>query len=161
MLKRCSSQLVPRDIQFTLDRFFSDLEASGISYVGHGVVSDEGDHTGYFSNDKWGHFYIEKQCFFDEPILDNYHKEETTLNLISWDKVKDCHSIAHLRNQQTEITSGLTICRQENGFNTFFNIGFKEGVDLVDFSFFKRDLLLAYFSIFNNYHLRWRSEKRY
>lgn len=156
-IERSSSEIVPRDIQSTLDMFFGDIKTVGVSYLGHGVVSDQGDHTGYFSNKEWGQFYMQNQCFFAEPILKLYEKEP--LSVIPWVSVKDCNSIAQLRNERAQLTSGLTICRKEDKFNTFFNIGLNEHVNIVDFSFFKRDVLLAYFTIFNNCHLRWRKEK--
>jgi hypothetical protein len=156
-IERSSSEIVPRDIQSTLDMFFGDIKTVGVSYLGHGVVSDRGDHTGYFSNKEWGQVYMQNQYFFAEPILQLYEKEP--LSLIPWVSVEDCNSIAQLRNERAQLTSGLTICRKEDGFNTFFNIGLNENVNIIDFSFFKRDVLLAYFTIFNNCHLRWRKEK--
>ena len=159
MLDRLSSNGVPREIQIKLDLFFGDLKAVGISYIGHGVVSDQGNHTGYFSNEKWGQFYVQNKYFFVEPILKNYAKKK--IDLISWGALEDIHSISHTRNEFTNIVSGMTICKKENEFNTFFNVGFDKEVDLIEFSFFKRDLLLAYFQIFNNCHLLWRKQKEY
>lgn len=159
MLSRLSSHAVPWEIRVKLDLFFGDLREVGISYIGHGVVCEQGNHTGYFSNEKWGQFYVQNKYFFDEPILDNYTAKK--MDLISWRALEDAHSIAHTRNEFTKIVSGMTICKQENEFNTFFNIGFDKDIDLIEFSFFKRDLLLAYFQIFNNSHLLWRKEKGY
>ncbi len=157
MLNRISSQLIPWEIQNKLDLFFGDLREVGVSYIGHGVVSDGGHHTGYFSNENWGRFYIENRYFFSEPILTNYEKKH--LDLIPWLSVEDRHSIVRVRNEYINVNSGMTVCKKEGEFNTFFNIGFKEGIDIIDFCFFKRDLLLAYFTIFNNYHLMWRKNQ--
>jgi len=157
VINRLSSEIIPRDLQNTLDMFFGDLQPVGVSYLEHGVVSDQGDHTGYFSNKEWGQVYMQNQYFFSEPILQLY--EEKSLSLIPWASIEDCNSIAQLRNERDQLTSGLTLCRKEGEFNTFFSIGLNETIDIIEFSFFKRDVLLAYFSIFNNCHLRWRKEK--
>ncbi len=141
MLKRLSSQGVPWEVQIKLDEFFEDLKQRDISYIGHGVVSDEGKHTGYFSDKKWGEIYIQRQFFFIEPILENYRK--TNIGLISWKKLKDTNAVGRIRNEFTSLTSGLTICKREGRFNTFFN----------------KDILLAYFNIFNNSHILWRKYK--
>ena len=159
MVNRNSSQTVPKEIHKKLDEFFEDLKAVGISYIGHGVINDLGNHTGYFSNEKWGQFYIENKYFFTEPILEKY--KEGAMDLITWGALKDANSIARIRNEHAKIISGMTICKKEDEFSTFFNIGFDKDIDLTEFSFFKRDLLLAYFNIFNNYHLSWRKWKGY
>ncbi len=159
MLNRLSSNAVPWELQIKLDLFFNDLKAVGVSYIGHGVVSDQGNHTGYFSNEKWGQVYVQNKYFFVEPILENYEKKQ--MDLISWGTLKDAHSISHTRNEFTKIVSGMTLCKKVDEFNTFFNIGFNKDIDLIEFSFFKRDLLLAYFQIFNNNHLLWRKRKGY
>jgi hypothetical protein len=156
-IHRLSSEVVPEDIQNTLDILFKKLKEVGVSYLGHGVVSDKGDHSGYFSDKAWGKIYMKNQYFFAEPILDRY--EEKPLSLIPWVSVKDRHSIAQLRNEHTKIASGLTICKRENKFNTFFNIGLDERVDILEFSFFKKDALLDYFTKFNDCHLNWRKKK--
>lgn len=159
MLNRLSSQAVPREIKNRLDVFFEDLKAAGIAYVGHGVVSDDDHHTGYFSNQHWGNFYIQNQYFFVEPILEHY--ERTKVDLISWEEADSSpSSVDYSRRMCTQIVSGMTICQQEKEFNTFFNVGFDKNVDLVKFLFFKRDLLLAYFRIFNNDHLLWRKGRQ-
>ena len=157
MLKRLSSQAIPNEIQDKLDLFFEELKEVGVAYIGHGVVSDQGNHTGYFSDKKWGELYVQNQYFFDEPILNNYEKNE--IDLISWGKVEDQHSIAHIRNEFTNVISGVTICKKDNGFNTFFNLGFKQDIDLARFSFLKKDIILEYFTAFNKYHLLWRKQK--
>jgi hypothetical protein len=159
MLIRLSSQAVPKDIHHKLDSFFQDLKAVGISYIGHGVVSNEGNHTGYFSNEEWGEFYVQNQYFFAEPILENYQQKQ--IDLISWEKVEGKNAIAHARNACTKIVSGMTICKKDEDFNTFFNLGFDKDVNLAEFIFLKRDLLLAYFKIFNSCHLLWRKGKGY
>jgi len=159
MLERHSSQGVPWEIQIKLDDFFEDLKAGEVSYIGHGVVSDRGDHTGYFSDKNWGAIYIQKQFFFLEPILEHYKKN--AMDLICWGKLEDSNFIAHTRNEFTATTSGLTICKREGQFNTFFNIGFQKNIDLVEYAFFQRDVLLAYFDIFNNSHLLWRKQKNF
>lgn len=159
MLNRISSRAVPKEIQSKLDIFFEDLKNTGIAYVGHGVVSDLGNHTGYFSNEKWGEYYIQNKYFFEEPILKNYERDETSL--IVWNTLEDINSIAQKRNEFTKLLSGMTICKKDEGFNTFFNVGFDKDIDLIEFSFLKRDLLLAYFNVFNNYHLAWRKWKGY
>jgi hypothetical protein len=159
MLKRLSSEAVPQEIHKKLDVFFADLQAVGVFYIGHGVISDEGNHTGYFSNSKWGEIYVQKKFFFKEPILENY--EVKNIDLITWKIPEDINSIGRIRNEFTHIASGMTICKKEGKFNTFFNIGFDNKIDLIEFSFFKRDLLLAYFDIFNNYHLAWRKCRGY
>ena len=157
MLLRTSSKAVPKEVQEKLDLFFGDLKASGISYIGHGIINQQGDHTGYFSNEAWGELYIENQFFFNEPILENY--ATNNLELISWKTLKSPNSVSEARTEFTKIISGLTLCKIEGKFNSFFNVGFDRDIDLVEFAFFKRDLLLAYFSIFNNYHLSWRKWK--
>lgn len=157
MLKRTSSKSVPKEIQEKLDLFFGDLKTNDISYIGHGIINQQGEHTGYFSNEKWGKFYIENQFFFKEPILENYNTDG--LDLISWKLLKHPNSVSEARTEFTKLISGITLCKIEGEFNSFFNIGFDRDIDLVRFSFFKRDLLLAYFSIFNNYHLSWRKGK--
>ncbi|MBA3814270.1 MAG: hypothetical protein H0X26_07255 [Alphaproteobacteria bacterium] len=157
MLERLSSQGVPWEVQIKLDEFFEDLKERGISYIGHGVVSDQGKHTGYFSDKQWGEIYIQRQFFFIEPILENYRK--TNIGLICWNTLKDTNAIAHMRNEFTSITSGLTICKREGQFNTFFNIGFSKDIDLVEYTFFNKDILLAYLNIFNNSHILWRKYK--
>jgi len=159
MLNRRSSTTVPREVHHKLDEYFENLKAVGISYIGHGVISDTGNHSGYFSNEKWGRFYIENKYFFSEPILEKY--EEGNLGLITWGSLKDANTVARIRHEHTKLTSGMTICKKEKGFDTFFNLGFDKDIDLIEFSFFKRDLLLAYFNIFNNYHLQWRKWEGY
>lgn len=69
MLKRTSSKSVPKEIQEKLDLFFGDLKTNDISYIGHGIINQQGEHTGYFSNEKWGKFYIENQFFFQGTNL--------------------------------------------------------------------------------------------
>jgi len=157
MLNRLSSQNVPKEIQNKLDWFFGDLKEIGVAYIGHGVVNDQGNHTGYFSNREWGELYIQNQYFFFEPIIQNYTKKD--MSLIPWGTLEDNHSIARIRSEYTKISSGVTLCKKDNEFNTFFNIGFSQDIDLIDFLFFKRDVLLSYFQIFNNYHLFWRKSK--
>jgi hypothetical protein len=157
MFNRISSCELPKEIQAKLHIFFEDLKNIGISYLGHGVVNNKGNHTGYFSNNDWGKSYISNRYFFNEPILQNF--EQNHANLILWSGVKDSNSIAQIRNQFINLVSGMTICKEEAGYHTFFNIGFTTDVNLADFCFYKRDLLLAYFNIFNNYHLSWRKEK--
>lgn len=159
MLIRLSSESVPSEIKSKLDLFFGDLQAVGISYIGHGVVSALGNHTGYFSNEKWGETYVENKFFFVEPILEGYKQKK--MDLISWSALKDTNSIIQIRTEFTKIISGMTLCKKEDEFNTFFNIGFESEIDLIEFSFFKRDLLLAYFNIFNSYHVSWRRWRGY
>jgi len=159
MINRQASRTVPKEVHEKLDEFFENLKAVGISYIGHGVINDLGNHSGYFSNEKWGQFYIDNKYFFTEPILDEY--KEGKMDLVSWESLKDANAVARIRNEQTNIISGMTICKKEKDFDTFFNIGFDQNIDLIEFSFFKRDLLLAYFDIFNNYHLQWRKWKGY
>ena len=159
MLNRLSSQAVPMEIQNKLDIFFGDLKEVGIAYLGHGVVSDQGDHTGYFSNKSWGEIYIQNKYFFVEPILKNYKNQE--IDVISWTALEDVRSIARTRNEFVQLGSGMTICKRDNAFNTFFNIGFNKDVDIIRFSFLKRDILLAYFTIFNSCHLSWRKQKSF
>lgn len=160
MIKRISSQSIPKEVQDKLDLFFGELKEIGVSYIGHGVVSDEGNHSGYFSNKKWGELYIKQQYFFAEPILKNY-KTKKEIDLISWTMVKDSHSIAQMRNEFIQVTSGVTICQKEGAFNTFFNIGFDRDYDLARFTFLNKDLLLAYFHAFNENHLVWRKHKSF
>ena len=69
MLKRLSSEAVPQEIHKKLDVFFADLQAVGVFYIGHGVISDEGNHTGYFSNSKWGEIYVQKNSFLKNLSL--------------------------------------------------------------------------------------------
>jgi len=157
MLKRISSVAVPLDLKDQLDVFFEDLKAAGVSYIGHGVVSDRGDHTGYFSDETWGAHYIKNMYFFAEPILNNYEYKKSIL--IPWETVNETDSIAKERNEYVNISSGMTICKTENEFNTFFNVGLDKSINLMEFSFFKRDLLISYFRIFNNYHLLWRIKR--
>jgi len=157
MILRSSSKQISKEIQEKLDIFFADLKTNGVSYIGHGIINHQGDHTGYFSNEKWGEFYIQNQFFFHEPILENYEKK--TLDLISWKTMKQPNSIIQARTQFTNIISGITLCKSDGDFNSFFNVGFDQDIDLVAYTFFKRDLLLAYFNIFNNYHLSWRKAK--
>lgn len=157
MIKRLSSHIVPKELQNKLDLFFNDLQEVGVAYIGHGIVSDEGNHSGYFSNRSWGESYVQNNYFFLEPILNSY--EEKKSDLISWRRVEDSHSIVHKRTEYTKANSGLTICKKDKGYNTFFNVGFTQDIDLLDFTFFKRDLLIAYFKVFNNYHLMWREQK--
>lgn len=158
MLPRYSSEGIPSEIQIKLDLFFGDLQKIGVFYIGHGVISKTGNHTGYFSNKKWGEFYINNQYFFHEPILKDF--EENKIDLISWKKLKDMHSIAQERKEFTQVASGITIYKKDGEFRTFFNLGFNKDIDLAQFIFLKRDLLLAYFHIFNDYHLLWRKQKR-
>ena len=159
MFKRLSSQAVPKELQNKLDLFFDELKEIGVSYVGHGVVSAQGNHTGYFSNEKWAELYIQNKYFFIEPILENYKEKE--MDLISWRTLKDDHSIARARCEYTKIASGMTICKKKSEFNTFFNIGFSKNIDLNKFSFLNKDLLLAYFQAFNKKHLLWREQKKF
>jgi len=160
MINRLSSQPVPKEIQNKLDLFFQELKEIGVSYIGHGVVSDEGNHSGYFSKKQWGEHYIQRQYFFAEPILKQY-KDKKEIDLISWTTVKDVNSIAQMRNEFTQVTSGVTICKKDDVFNTFFNIGFSKDVDLARFTFLNKDLLLAYFHAFNENHLLWRKNKSF
>lgn len=157
MIKRLSSQIVPKELQNKLDLFFNDLQEVGVSYVGHGVVSDEGNHSGYFSHKQWGELYIQNKYFFVEPILKSFEEKKT--DLVSWRQVENDHSIIPLRREYTKASSGLTIRKKDKGLNTFFNVGFTQDIDLLDFTYFKRDLLIAYFKVFNNYHLMWREQK--
>lgn len=156
MLPRNSSQGIPFEIQTKLDLFFGDLQNIGVFYIGHGVISEDGNHTGYFSNKKWGELYINNQYFFHEPILGDF--KENQIDLISWTNLKDVHSIAQMRKEFTQVTSGMTLYKKEGDFRTFFNLGFNKEIDLAQFAFLKRDLLLAYFHIFNDYHLQWRKQ---
>ncbi len=156
MLPRSSSQGIPSEIQAKLDLFFTDLQNIGVFYIGHGVINDKGKHTGYFSNKEWGAHYIDNQFFFHEPILGNF--QENQIDLISWTGLKDAHSIAKQRKDFTQVTSGMTLYKKEGDFNTFFNLGFNDEIDLAKFAFLKRDLLLAYFHIFNDCHLQWRKQ---
>lgn len=157
MLNRVSSCGLPNELQEKLHVFFEDLKSIGISYLGHGVVNNKGNHTGYFSNGNWGDYYLNNRCFFNEPILQNF--EQSKANLILWNSLKDSQSIARIRNQFINLVSGLTLYREEANYHTFFNIGFTTDVNLVDLCFYKRDVLLAYFNIFNNCHVSWRREK--
>lgn len=157
MFPRKSSEGLPFEIQAKLDLFFGDLQKIGVFYVGHGVISDIGSHTGYFSNKKWGELYINNRYFFHEPILKGF--EDNKVDLISWAGIEDIHSIAQERKEFTQVTSGMTIYKKDGDFKTFFNLGFNKDIDLARFVFLKRDLLLAYFHIFNDYHLQWRKEK--
>lgn len=159
MIERLSSQELSGEIQVKLDPFFEDLKVRGISYIGHGVVSDEGAHTGYFSNPQWGEMYIQRQFFFIEPILEKY--EDNKMSLISWKGIEEGNPVACIRNEFTKITSGLTLCKREQEFNTFFNIGFDKNVDLGEYTILNKDVLLAYFNIFNNSHLLWRKLKSF
>jgi len=158
MIKRHSTQIVSKEIQNKLDLFYSDLQEVGVSYVGHGVVCDQGNHTGYFSNKKWGDFYIQNKFFFSEPILKTY--EENNNELIPWENINEEQPIASQRREQTKINSGVTIYVRDHEYNTFFNMGFHEGINPFEFVFFKKDVLLSYFDIFNNYHLGWRKGAR-
>jgi hypothetical protein len=157
MIKRRSSQSIPLEIQNKLDMFFEDLKAVGVTYIGHGIINDQGDHTGYFSHKSWGQLYILNNYFFTEPILENYKEEK--MNLIPWGNLGNANGITNIRNNHMNITSGMTICKNEAGYKTFFNVGITGGKDIIEFAFFKRDLLLSYFAIFNSYHLLWRREK--
>ena len=102
VLNRLSSQAVPEEIQGKLDLFFNELKEIGISYIGHGVICDQGNHTGYFSNKKWGELYIQRQYFFSEPILKKYTANET--DVISWNTAPPYPQIGRrlppLRNQR-------------------------------------------------------------
>ena len=71
MILRSSSKQISKEIQEKLDVFFADLKTNGVSYIGHGIINQQGDHTGYFSNENWGEFYIQNQFFFHEPILES------------------------------------------------------------------------------------------
>ena len=73
--------------------------------------------------------------------------------------MKQPNSIIQARTEFTKIISGITLCKSDGDFNSFFNVGFDQDIDLVAYTFFKRDVLLAYFNIFNNYHLSWRKAK--
>lgn len=157
MLARLSSQGLPWELQIKLDEFFEDLKLRGISYIGHGVVSDQGNHTGYFSDKQWGAIYIQRQFFFLEPILENYRK--TNIDIIPWNTLKDINAIAQIRNEVASINSGLTICKREGQFNTFFNIGFNKDIELIEYVFFNKDILLAYLNLFNNSQILWRKYK--
>ena len=60
-----SSKWYLLDLKRQLDVFFEDLNAVGVSYIGHVLPSDKGDHTGYFSNESWGVHYIKNKYFFE------------------------------------------------------------------------------------------------
>lgn len=158
MIKRRSSQSIALEIQNKLDMFFEDLKAVGVTYIGHGIINDQGDHTGYFSHKSWGQLYIQNNYFFTEPILENYKNEK--MSLIPWGTLENTNALVEIRNNYMNITSGMTICKNEADYKTFFNVGITDGKDIIEFVFFNRDLLLSYFSIFNNCHLLWRNEKR-
>lgn len=155
-IKRKSSNLVSEEVKSQLDYLYNDLQKQKVGYVGHGVISTEGNHTGYFSDQNWGKYYIDKRLFFVEPILKEFDSQDTTF--VSWGHNISDHFSHQLRREFTHIILGITISRNDGNYRSFFNIGFDQEIDLPKFLFFNKDLINTYFDKFNNYHLTWRRQ---
>lgn len=149
---------VPLSISNELDILTSEMAEFGISYVGHGVINLNGDHTGYFSNQKWKEIYMEKLFFHQEPILDAFAKDPQ--QPIHWKIVHD-NQVTLMRREMMGILGGVTLCNFRENFFGFLNIGFPDQRDTHAFLREQAPLLKAYHEVFDRIHLAWRLLSRH
>jgi hypothetical protein len=142
------------EVTLQLDAFTKELSELGVSYVGHGLVSLQGDHTGYFSNKKWQEVYLESKFFHEEPILDRFLKNP--FEVVHW-RFIDKNKVASMRNEITNVVSGVTLCNFHSSFFGFLNLGFSDDRSTADFVDYHKPLLSAYHQNYDRRHMAWRS----
>lgn len=155
MRKKTSS--VPDSISLRLDVLTKELREIGVSYVGHGVVSLQGDHTGYFSNQEWQNIYLSGRFFHNEPILDAFIKNP--LGAVHWQCVEK-NEVASMRREVVDILGGVTLCNFYHSFFGFLNIGFSDERNTYDFLKKNKPLIGAYHQSYDQIHLFWRAVSR-
>lgn len=150
---RRSTSLVPNNVWEGCDSIARELKGLGVDYVGHGVVCNEGHHTGYFSNFEWGERYFRNGYFFVEPILDVL--EQDILNFVHWDALRyesDKHAVAIQRYHMNQITAGFTIASDRGDHKEYLNLGFKTDGKHPQQIFSCRKLVEDYFYAFRKVH---------
>ncbi|MGB0935706.1 MAG: hypothetical protein ACPGXY_06560 [Alphaproteobacteria bacterium] len=123
-MQKVSSSHAPQHAKSYLDELAQELAELGVDYVGHGVISPDGHHTGYFSNDQWGDKYIAEGYFFKEPILDSF--DTASINIVDWANVDKLSKISVLRNKENNLKTGVTIETSYQGYREFLNLGFSK-----------------------------------
>lgn len=151
---RKSSRTICQPVAQQMDLLTEELRELGVVYVGHGVVSPQGDHTGYFSHDQWRNLYMGQTFFHKEPILDAFVKNP--FGSVHWEYVQD-NCVASMRREVVGIVNGVTSCRLENGFFCFMNLGFGDARNTQEFVEEYQPLLDAFHSAYNTRHLSWRA----
>lgn len=152
MRKHTSS--VPVEISSQLDALSQELQEVGVSYVGHGVVDIQGNHTGYFSNSDWKESYLGNSFFHDEPILDVFAIRP--FEPVCWDTLVE-NKVTVTRKQALRLSGGVTMaCFHQTAFG-FLNIGFSDGQDPQAFLEAYRPLIEAYHQAYDRIHLSWRT----
>lgn len=137
-----------------LDSLTEELKEIGVQYVGHGVVSVEGNHTGYFSNREWQGIYLSGKFFHAEPILDQFLKNP--FDKVHWKYVEN-NNVAQLRKEMTGVVNGVTLCNFHNSFFGFLNIGFPDDRDTEKFLKDNLPIISAYHNVYDQMHLAWRA----
>jgi|LauGreDrversion4_2_1035121.scaffolds.fasta_scaffold325115_1 hypothetical protein len=145
---------ISSELALQFDAFTKELGELGVSYVGHGLVSTQGDHTGYFSHKKWGEIYLERKFFHDEPILDRFLK--TPFEVVHWNCVEK-NKVPSTRHEITNVVNGVTLCNFHSSFFGFLNLGFSDDRCTTDFVEHYKPLLSAYHQNYDRRHMVWRS----
>ena len=150
---RTSSHLTSNSITHKLDEISHELREIGINYVGHGVVNHKGEHTGYFSDQKWGNLYIEKGYFFSDPVLQVF--DHSPLKIIDWFIVESLaknNKIIQERMHYTGIIGGITLVSQLQNHTEFLNLGFSKKISTTKYLLEHYTLLNRYAHLFRQYH---------
>ncbi len=142
------------EITLKLDSFTRELSELGVSYVGHGVVDPDGDHTGYFSHQKWKEIYLESKFFHQEPILDTFLKNP--FEAVHWHFIEE-NQVSCMRKEIANIVSGVTLCNFHQSYFGFLNIGFSDDRSTPDFIETYKPLIAAYHQHYDRIHMAWRS----
>ena len=145
---------ISTELTLQLDAFTKELSELGVSYVGHGLVSLQGDHTGYFSNQQWKEIYLESKFFHDEPILDSFLKNP--FEVVHWQFV-DNNKVAAMRSEIAHVVNGVTFCNFHSSFFGFLNIGFSDDRSTTEFIECYRPIISAYHQNYDRMHMAWRS----
>lgn len=152
-MEKTSSSIVSNDIRFNLDMFFDELKEINIDYVGHGVINNKGEHTGYFSQKTWGSYYLEKGYFYHDPILEVY--DQNPVKIINWINVEENinnKEILCYRTQHTGIVQGVTAVTKFKNHLEFLSLGFKKELDLNNYLIDNHLILKNYMQVFRHYH---------
>jgi hypothetical protein len=145
---------VPLEISSQLDKLTEELGEIGVSYIGHGVVDTQGNHTGYFSNASWKESYLGNSFFHNEPILDVFALRP--FEPVCWDTLND-NKVALMRKERLSLSGGVTTASFHQTAFGFLNIGFSDGQNAQEFLDAYRPLIEAYHQAYDRIHMSWRT----
>ncbi len=152
-MKRATSG-IPDKVSDSLDALTHELKEVGIAYVGHGVVSTHGDHTGYFADRTWRDIYLSKKFFHQCPVLEVF--KLNPFRVVHWDLDVEDNEVHVMRSKMIGISSGITFCNFYNSYFTFFNVAFPNHVDTEQYVKELSPLMSAYHKHYDRTHLGWR-----